>query len=77
MIYLRCKIIKGEEVTIMNEDKVIVKEVEFVTELSEEDILEVSGGSWGGYLWESFGVWWRLNHDLPLRDDYKYYGRHW
>ncbi|WP_454968207.1 hypothetical protein [Gemella sanguinis] len=59
----------------MKEDKVLEQEVEFVTELSEEDILEVSGGSWGGYLWESTGVWWRLKHDLPLRDDYKYYGR--
>lgn len=60
--------------TIMKEDKVPV-EVEFMTELSEEDLLEVSGGGWGGYLWYSMGVWWRLHHDLPLRDDQYGYRR--
>lgn len=65
MVYLRCEIIRGKEVAIMKENKVL-EELEFMTELSEKDLLEVSGGGWGGYLWDSLGVWWRLHHDLPL-----------
>ena len=60
---------------MMKEDRMLLEEVEYITDLSEEELLDVSGGGWFGYLMDSLAIWNRFNHDMDIdMDDYQYYG---